>query len=291
MHTSGVVLAGGRSSRMGSPKSALDWHGCTLLYRTAAVLARVVDGPVVVVRAPAQALPDLPTGVDTVEDPVAGLGPMQGLAAGLGAVAGAGAGVAFACSTDLPFLHPAFIARTLALLLAEPDADAVMPVVGGHRQPLAAAYRTALAPLLTGLLAEGDLRPKMLLRHCRVALPSEAELLADPELRRLDPELVSVRGVDTPEEYAAARAVPPPSVLVTGPDGGTWETAAATLGAAVAPGGGTVGRATRVTINHHPVPDDPRQPLVAGDRVTFRPAATTSPRAIHPGRPRGRSTA
>ncbi|MGH3167275.1 MAG: molybdenum cofactor guanylyltransferase, partial [Trebonia sp.] len=32
--SAGVVLAGGRSSRMGTPKAALEWHGSTLLYRT-----------------------------------------------------------------------------------------------------------------------------------------------------------------------------------------------------------------------------------------------------------------
>jgi hypothetical protein len=49
--SAGVVLAGGRSSRMGTPKAALEWHGSTLLRRTAGILARVTDGPVVVVRA------------------------------------------------------------------------------------------------------------------------------------------------------------------------------------------------------------------------------------------------
>ena len=105
-----MVLAGGRSSRMGAAKAGLDWHGSTLLYRAAAVLGRAVDGPVIVVAAPGQELPELPAGVAVVEDPVEGLGPMQGLAAGLAALADR-ADAAFACSTDLPFLHPAFVRR------------------------------------------------------------------------------------------------------------------------------------------------------------------------------------
>ncbi|MGQ0577248.1 MAG: NTP transferase domain-containing protein, partial [Pseudonocardia sp.] len=83
--TAGVVLAGGRSSRMGSPKAALEWHGSTLLARAAGVLARVVDGPVVVVAAPGQELPALPAGVEVARDPVGGRGPVPGIAAGLGA--------------------------------------------------------------------------------------------------------------------------------------------------------------------------------------------------------------
>src|SRR6478609_3447865 len=103
----GVVLAGGRSTRMGRPKAALEWHGSTLLYRAAAILSRAVDGPIVVVAAPGQQLPELPVGVDVVEDPIEGQGPMVGVATGLAAVAER-APVAFVCSTDMPFLHPAF---------------------------------------------------------------------------------------------------------------------------------------------------------------------------------------
>src|SRR5438105_11762733 len=85
--TAGVVLAGGRSSRMGTPKAALEWHGSTLLRRTVGILARVTGGPVVVVRARGQELPVLPPDVEVVDDPRAGKGPVQGLAAGLAAVA------------------------------------------------------------------------------------------------------------------------------------------------------------------------------------------------------------
>ncbi len=64
--SAGIVLAGGRSSRMGTPKAALEWHGSTLLRRTVGIMSRVADGPVVVVRAPGQALPALPPQVDVV---------------------------------------------------------------------------------------------------------------------------------------------------------------------------------------------------------------------------------
>jgi CTP:molybdopterin cytidylyltransferase MocA len=40
----GIVLAGGRSTRMGSAKAALEWHGSTLLRRVAAIVGRVA-GP------------------------------------------------------------------------------------------------------------------------------------------------------------------------------------------------------------------------------------------------------
>ncbi|MEZ0294645.1 MAG: molybdenum cofactor guanylyltransferase, partial [Solirubrobacteraceae bacterium] len=43
----GVVLAGGRSSRMGTPKAWLEWHGTTLLRRTCGIVGRGTGGPIV----------------------------------------------------------------------------------------------------------------------------------------------------------------------------------------------------------------------------------------------------
>src|SRR6266571_2105340 len=146
----GIVLAGGRSSRMGTPKAALEWHGSTLLWRTAGILARATGGPVVVVRAPGQELPALPPGTEVVPDPREGLGPLQGIAAGLAALSGR-AEAAFVSSTDLPFLHPAFVRRVLRA--TADGADVGLPVARGYQQPLAAAYRVALAPLAAGLVA------------------------------------------------------------------------------------------------------------------------------------------
>lgn len=273
----GVVLAGGRSTRMGTPKAWLEWHGSTLLYRTAAVLRRTVGGPVVVVAAPGQRLPALPSGVAVAEDPVEGRGPMQGLAVGLAAVADA-AEAAFVCSTDLPFLHPAFVRRVLAELTGS-AADLAWPVVGGYRQPLAAAYRTRLAGLVADLLAAGDLRPGMLHRHCAVAWLDEERLLADPGLAAHDPSLESVTNVNTPEQYAAARDRPPPEVTVercdvaARPGGKRRHTGrAATLGAAAAAAGLPPDRPLAVTLNGEPVACDPLLPLVAGDHVGLRPS-------------------
>ena len=68
---------------MGTPKAWLDWHGSTLLRRVCGIVARGAGGPVVVVRAPGQELPELPGGVRVVEDAREGQGPLQGLLAGL----------------------------------------------------------------------------------------------------------------------------------------------------------------------------------------------------------------
>jgi molybdopterin-guanine dinucleotide biosynthesis protein A len=198
----GVVLAGGRSSRMGRPKASLDWNGTSLLAHVTTTLRRVVDGPVVVVASPGQELPPLPDGVRRVDDPQEGLGPMQGIATGLEAVR-ADAPVAFVTATDMPLLHPAFVRRVVGLL---DDADVAMPMVYGRRQTLAAAYRTAIAGVARELVAEMHLDPGVLLERCRVVWLDEPVLLADPELEAADPHLDSVTSIDTPEDYAAALA-------------------------------------------------------------------------------------
>src|SRR5262249_1715451 len=136
MEAAGIVLAGGRSSRMGTPKAQLEWHRSTLLYRVCGLVARGVTGPVIVVSSPGQQLPDLPPGVKLVEDPQEGRGPLQGLAAGLQAAADY-TQAAYVSATDAPLLHPAFVRRIVGELT--PGLDGVVPSVRGVDQPLAAA--------------------------------------------------------------------------------------------------------------------------------------------------------
>jgi molybdopterin-guanine dinucleotide biosynthesis protein A len=267
-----IVLAGGRSSRMGTPKAALDWHGVSLLYRTTAVLARTVSGPVVVVRAAGQQLPDLPPDVRVVDDPVEGVGPLQGIGAGLSAVPDTP--LAFVSSTDLPFLHPRFATRVLAAL--DDDTDIALPVARGYRQPLAAGYRTALAPLIAELLQAGHHRPPDLFERCRVRGLTDADLLADPGLAAVDPELDSVLNVNSPDDYAAACARPGPWVTVEkyGPllaRGGPRSAAvqAATLGAAAAAAGVELDPYVVAALNGDRISRDPLLPLVAGDTIAF----------------------
>src|SRR4051812_6529431 len=209
--TAGIVLAGGRSSRMGSPKAALEWHGSTLLRRVCGIVGRAVDGPVVVVRAPGQELPTLPAAVELVEDAHEGRGPLQGLAA-RPAAGRDRAPVAYVPSTDVPLLHPRFVARVLAAL--DDDIDVVLPHVGGFPQPLAAAYRTALADTVERLIAEDRMRPAFLFEACRVRRLDAAALLGDPALAALDPDLDSVLNLNAPDDYEAARTRPAPEVTV-----------------------------------------------------------------------------
>src|SRR5947209_8147557 len=110
-HVGGVVLCGGRSSRMGRPKAWLPFGDELMLPRVVRVLGGVVD-PVVVVAAPGQDVPPLPAGVEVVRDEVEGKGPLGGLAAGLAALAGR-ADAAYLSACDVPFLQADFVRRVI----------------------------------------------------------------------------------------------------------------------------------------------------------------------------------
>lgn len=258
--TGALVLAGGRSTRMGAAKAGLEWHGSTLLRRAAGIAARAVDGPVVVVRARGQALPALPADIEITEDAHDGHGPLEAIAAGLAAVTGR-ADVVYVTSVDAPFLHPAFIRRVLALL--GPDDDVALPHAGGFAQPLAAAYRVATvnAPLHALLTQDASPGSRALLRGLRVAEVTEAALRADPEVAVLDPALDSLRNLNDRAAYVVARARAAPAISLRDGTGETRTIHAATLAATGIAGGATInGRPAR----------DPEEPLVAGDVVEPR---------------------
>ena len=275
--SAGVVLAGGRSSRMGSPKAALEWHGSTLLRRTVGILARATGGPVVVVRAPGQELPPLPPDVEIISDPREGKGPVQGLAAGLGALVDR-ADVAFVSSTDMPFLHPAFVRRVLRAV--HEGADVGLPVARGYPQPLAAAYRTKLAATAERLVAEERLRPAFLFETCTVARLDEAALKDDPVLAALDPGLDSVVNINEPDDYRTARSQPGPEITVQrfgvlangpGPNGrrAPEMVRAATVAEAAAAAGVDFGGHVTAALNGDQITRDGQMPLAAGDTVFF----------------------
>jgi molybdopterin-guanine dinucleotide biosynthesis protein A len=193
MRIAGIVLCGGRSSRMGRPKAWLPFGDATLLQRAVRVLQTVVD-PVVVVAAPGQDLPALPDGVLIARDDRDYLGPLNGLAAGLAAIAGR-ADAAYLSSCDVPFLRSTFVRRIIDRL---GDADICMPYVDGYRHPLAAVYRLNVLPAIRALLAAGRLRPVFL---CEA---QSTRLLAASEFADVDPDLQSLRNLNTPEDYQAA---------------------------------------------------------------------------------------
>jgi molybdopterin-guanine dinucleotide biosynthesis protein A/molybdopterin converting factor small subunit len=184
-----IVLAGGRSSRMGKPKALLVFDREPLIVHIVATLRRLC-AEVVVVAAPGQDLPLMP--VTVVRDEVAYQGPVGGLYYGLRASSG---DVNFVTACDSAFLSEGLISHLISRI---PEHDIVVPYWQGRLQPLHAVYRRSVLPFLEGQLARGELRPIYLFDQVRT------RRIDEDEIRRFDPEGLSFFNMNTPEDYTAA---------------------------------------------------------------------------------------
>ena len=175
----GIVLCGGRSTRMGTAKEWLPIGGECLLQRVVRIVGSVVH-PVVVAGRRGQPLPALSSGVGVVYDGLENAGPLAGMAAGFDALAGR-CEAAFVVSCDHPLLKPAFITRMLELL---GEHQAVVPNHEAKSYPLVAVYRLDLRPLLAELLAKGERRVHAFAERCGAHVVSSADLAdVDPTLQ------------------------------------------------------------------------------------------------------------
>jgi len=186
---SAILIAGGRSRRMGRPKAALPIGGMSMLEHVASRVAPLVR-EIVVVAAADQHLPT--TGARVIRDRVRDEGPLPALALGLGAVA---TPWAFALGCDTPLVRRAVLG---ALLAEHEGATAVVPRWDGRLQPLVALYHRALAPGIEALVARDERRMQAVANLPGVRIV-EAERLAP-----LDPEGWSFRSLNTPDAYADA---------------------------------------------------------------------------------------
>ncbi len=189
----GIVLCGGRSSRMGRPKLTLQFGNEPMLARVVRILRTTVN-PVVVVAAPGQEVPRLPSDVRILRDEHEHLGPLAGMSVGLQALAGE-VEAAFVTSCDVPLLMPEFIAEMIRRLSGH---ELAVPKEGDFHHPLAAVYRTSLAERASQLVATQRLRPLFLIQA------SDSVEVSVDELRAVDPELQSLRNLNRPEDYEAA---------------------------------------------------------------------------------------
>jgi len=187
---SAVILAGGKSSRMGRPKALLPFDGEPLISHVVRALNKIFT-ETIVVAAPGQELADLPAVL--VRDEVAYQGPVSGIYHGLKASTKE---VCFVTSCDAPFLNPQLIAHLLSRIS---DCDVVVPFWQERYQPLHAVYRTSCGPLLGEQLERGELRPIFLYDKVRT------RKIHEDEIRRLDPEGLSFLNLNSPEDYEAAR--------------------------------------------------------------------------------------
>ena len=195
MTIGGIVLCGGKSTRMGRPKATLPFGDETMLQRVVRLLGAAVS-PIIVVAAREQPLPPLPGSVIITRDEREAKGPLEGIRAGLSALP-ATIDAAYITSCDVPLLVPAFVERMIALM---GDHDIAVMEIDGFPHPLSAIYRRDTLPHVEALLAADRLRPVFLFDAVRTRRVQPEEMIG------VDPELRTLRNLNTPEDYRAALA-------------------------------------------------------------------------------------
>jgi molybdenum cofactor guanylyltransferase len=188
----GVVLCGGKSTRMGTSKALLPFGSETMLQRVVRLLSEVVS-PIVVVAAIDQDLPHLPLGVIVTRDENEGRGPLEGLRSGLKALPTT-VDAAYVTSCDVPLLETGFVRQMIDLAN---DYDIAVMEIDGFTHPLSAVYRRAILPSVEDLLANNRLRPVFLFDAAKTRRVKPDEMTSDPDLRTL-------RNLNTREDYERA---------------------------------------------------------------------------------------
>ena len=193
---SAIVVAGGRSSRLGQDKRQLRLTSSrTLLEETIERVSALADDVVVVA---SDVFVDAGSKVRFVPDPLPGAGPLNGLCGGLSAVQNQYA-IAVAC--DLPFLS----VRLLRALLDFPrDFDLLVPRrADGTLEMLQAVYCQTCLDAMRRRLSAGRLKLADLVEDVKVRFVDEVDLLP------YDPELRSFLNVNTPRDLATIMSMLP----------------------------------------------------------------------------------
>ena len=186
-----VILSGGQSRRMGTPKAWVDIGGRPCIGRVldacrAAPLGVEFQGTLAGL---AEAFPGVPVWPDA--DP--GQGPLAALAAAFARRPGRSV---FLLACDLPFVSPDLLRGVAAAL---DGADWAVPAHGGQLHPLCAAYAPSALPLVAALLGQGRRDMHALLRH-----PALSGRRVEPTPAWGAPDTL-LMNVNTPEDLAAAR--------------------------------------------------------------------------------------
>lgn len=189
----GVIQAGGKSTRMGGqPKALLELGGRRIIERVLDAIAPVVDDVLVVTNTPElYAFLRLPMVADVYPDH----GSLGGIFSGLTAATG---DAAFTVACDMPFLHRD-VARLVVARAGE--GDVVVPRVGQQMETMHAVYGKACLGPIEARLTAGRLKIVGFFDSVRVVEIDEADVA-----RHRAPDVVFMN-VNTPEELARARAL------------------------------------------------------------------------------------
>jgi molybdopterin-guanine dinucleotide biosynthesis protein A len=188
----GVVLAGGKSSRMGFNKAFIEFGGKRLIEATVDCLATLFPEVLIIAN-------DLDLyaylGVKVIPDLIPDSGSLGGIYTGLSA---ASHPRCFFAACDMPFLN----ANLITLLVREAEGwDVVVPRVAGELQPMHAVYAKSCLPFVKEAIDTG------ILKIARFFPKVKVKTIEEPALRAVDPHLLGFMNVNTPLELEKAEAI------------------------------------------------------------------------------------
>jgi len=181
----GLIIAGGKSIRLGQDKRFMKLGGRTCVERVLDAYDRLFD-EVLIVADSADAFRSM--GVRVVVDVIPGRAAMGGLYTGLYY---AKCQRVFAAAADMPFISPAAIRVVLA---AAELGDIVIPEVQGKLHPM--------LPALRELVETDELKIQDLARRPGLIV----HRLPEPAFQAVEPQFRSFFNINTPEDLAQARA-------------------------------------------------------------------------------------
>lgn len=188
-----IILAGGKSTRLGRAKALQTIEGKTLIQWVIDRLA-VLSTEIIIATAHGEAIPcSSPVTMRTVADVYPDGGPLGGIYTGLASSSGARA-IIVGC--DTPFLNVELLAHMMRI---SPEFDVVVPRVGDKVEPLCAVYSRRCMDTIRGLLDENELRITTLFGLVSV------RYIEVSEIDTFDPEHLSFLNANSQTDLERAR--------------------------------------------------------------------------------------
>jgi molybdopterin-guanine dinucleotide biosynthesis protein A len=188
-----IVLAGGKSLRLGRSKLLETIGGKSLIQRVVDRLA-ILSTEIIIATAHGEAVPcSSPVRIKVVADIYPGKGPLTGIYSGLMA---SSSSEAIVVGCDMPFLNVSLLQYMIQVMA---DSAIALPRIGEMLEPLCAVYsRSCLVPI-QGLLEQRELRISRLFSMVKVRYVDE------DEIDRLDPEHLSFFNINRQADLDEAR--------------------------------------------------------------------------------------
>jgi molybdopterin-guanine dinucleotide biosynthesis protein A len=186
LKTGGIILAGGKGTRLGMQKAWAELGGCTLLQRAVSNL-EFLGSEIIIVKAPGAGLPPVSSCVNlkVTEDTVSGKGPLAGILAGLSA-SNYRQNLVVAC--DMPLLNRELLKY---IITASSGFQAAILRFGQQLEPLQAVYSKDCIPEIEKLMAADRLKVDYLFPAVRTRFIEVADI------ERFDPQHLSYMNINT----------------------------------------------------------------------------------------------